>query len=89
MGMNIITDLDWLYYRNGDFIVIFGNTTWKYRCGLGNCMAVMDVKSYRLGMSVVVDCYKMQNVQIRGTKPLAKSVEYFCCNGTVLDINGQ
>jgi hypothetical protein len=30
-------------------------------------MAVMDVKSYRLGMSVVVDCYKMKNVQIKGT----------------------
>jgi hypothetical protein len=36
MGTNIITDLDWLYYRNSDFIVIFGNTTLKYRCGLGN-----------------------------------------------------
>jgi hypothetical protein len=29
-------------------------------------MAVMDVNNYRLGMSVVVDCYKMQNVQIKG-----------------------
>jgi hypothetical protein len=52
MGTNIITDLDWLYYRNSDFIVIFGNTTLKYRCGFGKCMAVMDVNNNRLGMSV-------------------------------------
>jgi hypothetical protein len=67
MGTNIITDLDWLYYRNSDFIVIFGNTTLKYRCGFGKCMTVMDVNNYRLGMSVVVDCYKVQNVRIKET----------------------
>jgi hypothetical protein len=39
----------------------------KNRRGFGNCMAVMDVKSYILGMSVVVDYYKMQNVKIKGT----------------------
>jgi hypothetical protein len=50
---------------------------------------VVDVNDYRLGMSVVVDCCKMQNVQIKGTKPLTNCVKYLCCNGTVLDINGQ
>ena len=59
MGTNIITDIDWLYYRNSDFIVIFGNTALKYRCGFGKCMRVMDVNNYRLEMSVVVDCYKV------------------------------
>jgi hypothetical protein len=41
-------------------------------------MAVVDVNDYRLGMSVVVDCYKMQNVRIKGTKPLTNCVKYFC-----------
>jgi hypothetical protein len=67
MGTNIITDLDWLYYRNSDFIIILGNTTFKYRCGLKKCMVVVDVNDYRLKMSVVVDCYKIQNVQTKGT----------------------
>jgi hypothetical protein len=52
-------------------------------------MAVMDVKSYRLGMSVVVNCYKMQNIQIKGIEPLVNYVKYLCYSGTVLDINGQ
>jgi hypothetical protein len=30
-------------------------------------MAVVDVNDYGLGMSVVVDCYKMQSVRIKGT----------------------
>jgi len=62
MGTNIITDLDWLYYINSDFIVILRNTTLKYRCGFGKCMTVMDVNNYGLGMSAVVDCNKVQNV---------------------------
>jgi hypothetical protein len=67
MGMNIIIDLDWLYYINSDFIVIFGNTTLKYRCGFGKCMTVIDVNNYGFGMSVVVECYKVKNVRIKET----------------------
>jgi hypothetical protein len=39
-------------------------------------MAVVDVNDYRLGMSVVVDCYNMQNVRTKGTKPLTNCVKY-------------
>jgi hypothetical protein len=39
-------------------------------------MVVVDVNDYRLGMSVVVDCYNMKNVKIKGTKPLTNCVEY-------------
>jgi hypothetical protein len=46
-------------------LLFFGNTTFKYRCGLGKCMAMVDVIGYRL--SVVVDCYNIQNVRIKGT----------------------
>ena len=53
--------------QNNDFIVISGNTTLNYRCGFGKCMAVMDVNNYRLGMRVVVDCYKVQNVWMKET----------------------
>jgi hypothetical protein len=52
-------------------------------------MVVVDVNDYRLGMSVVVDCYKMQNVRIKETKPLTDCVKYFCFVMAVLDINGQ
>jgi hypothetical protein len=30
-------------------------------------MAVMDVNDGRMGMSVVIDCYNMQNVRTKGT----------------------
>ena len=46
-------------------LLFFGNTTFKYRRGLGKCMEMMDVNGYRL--SVVVDYYNMHNVQIKGT----------------------
>jgi hypothetical protein len=39
-------------------------------------MEMMDVNGYRL--SVVVDCYNMQNVRIKGTKPLTNFVKYLC-----------
>jgi hypothetical protein len=64
--------------------------TFKYRCGLKKCMIVVDVNDYRMGMSVVVDYYTMQNVRIKGKKPLTNYVKYLLfCNGIVLDINGQ
>jgi hypothetical protein len=56
-------------------LLFFGNTTFKYRRGLGKCMEMVDVNGYRL--SVVVDCYNMQNVRIKGTKPLTNCVKYF------------
>jgi hypothetical protein len=37
---------------------------------------MVDVNGYRL--SVVVDCYDMQNVRIKGTKPLTNCVKYLC-----------
>ena len=46
-------------------LLFFGNTTFKYRHGLGKCMEMVDVIGYRL--SVVVDCYNIQNVWIKGT----------------------
>ena len=64
--------------------------TFKYRCGLKKCMIVVDLNDYRLGMSVIVDCYKMNNVRTKGTKHLTNCMKYLLfCNGTVLDINGQ
>jgi hypothetical protein len=57
-------------------LLFFGNTTFKYRRGLGKCMEMMDVNGYRL--SVVVDCYNMQNVRIKGTEPLINFVKYSC-----------
>jgi hypothetical protein len=48
--------------------------TFKHR--LKKCMAVIDVDDYRLEMTVVVDCYKMKNVQIKGTEPLTNCVKY-------------
>ena len=56
-------------------LLFFGNTTFKYRRGLGKCMEMMDVNGYRL--SVVVDFYNMQNVRIKGTEPLTNCVKYF------------
>jgi hypothetical protein len=57
-------------------LLFFGNTTFKYRRGLGKCMEMMNVNGYRL--SVVVDYYNMQNVWIKGTKPLTNFVKYLC-----------
>ena len=56
-------------------LLFFGNTTFKYRRGLGKCMEMVDVNGYIL--SVVDDCYNMQNVQIKEEKPLTNSVNYF------------
>jgi len=39
-------------------------------------MAMVDVNDYRLGMNVFVDCYNMQNVRTKGTKPLTNCVKY-------------
>jgi hypothetical protein len=57
-------------------LLFFGNITFKYRSGLGKCMEMMDVNGYRL--SVVVYCYNMQNVRIKGTEPLTNFVKYLC-----------
>jgi hypothetical protein len=48
--------------QNSDFIIILETLLSNIDVDLGKCMAVVDVNDYRLGMSVVVDCYKMQNV---------------------------
>jgi hypothetical protein len=42
---------------------------------------------YRLEMSIVRNCYKMQSMWMNGTKPLTNCVEYILSRGsTVLDI---
>jgi hypothetical protein len=46
-------------------LLFFGNTTFKYRRGLGKCMAMVDVIGYRL--SVVVDSYNIHNLRIKVT----------------------
>jgi hypothetical protein len=56
--------------------------TWELHGGDG-------CKELQIGNERCFDFYKMQNVQIKGIEPLAICVKYFCCNGTVLDINGQ
>ena len=57
-------------------LLFFGNTTFKYRHGLGKCMEMVDVNGYKL--SVVVDYYNMHNVRIKGTKSLTNCVKYLC-----------
>jgi hypothetical protein len=50
-------------------------------------MAVVDVNDYRLEMSVVVDCYKMQECANKGNITSYKLCEILTFNdGTVLDI---